>query len=145
VTNQYQIKKKNNGNIFPPPQLQEIGYKINEYIGNKLKNNNNISFPSQTIENSNLVEVNNKLNIPSSSALLLILFLVPLLVLSLVVLSLSSSNLRYSVGGLTVADLDSNNEDAIDRLLKVRDNIPKQGDANSVINALLVQLNTKRY
>jgi hypothetical protein len=44
-----------------------------------------------------------------------------------------------------VVDVDSNNEDAIDRLLKIRDNIPMHRDENSVIYALLSQINPQRY
>jgi hypothetical protein len=44
-----------------------------------------------------------------------------------------------------VAGFDNNNEDAIDRLIKVRDNIPMQIDVNSVVYALLNQLNSQMY
>jgi hypothetical protein len=41
--------------------------------------------------------------------------------------------------------VDNNNEDAIDRLLKIRDNIPMSRDNNSVIYAQLSQINPQRY
>jgi hypothetical protein len=44
-----------------------------------------------------------------------------------------------------VVDVDSNNEDTIDRLLKIRDNIPMHRDENSVIYALLSQINPQRF
>jgi hypothetical protein len=42
-------------------------------------------------------------------------------------------------------DVDSNNEDGIDRLLKIRDNIPIHRDENSVIYTLLSQINPQMY
>jgi hypothetical protein len=44
-----------------------------------------------------------------------------------------------------VVDVGSNNEDAIDRLLKIRDNIPMHRDENPVIYPLLSQMNPQRY
>jgi hypothetical protein len=44
-----------------------------------------------------------------------------------------------------VVDVDSNNEDVIVRLLKIRDNIPIQRGENSVIYALLSQMNNLMY
>jgi hypothetical protein len=163
VKNQYQEGKTNNGNISPPPKIIEIWYKINEYIGNKLKDNNNISSPSQIIENSNLVEVNNKLNIssfsgssssssgssssfsPSSSSSSSFISSFGFSSDFIPFNSLKSSDLRSSPGVSAVVDLDSNNEDAIDRLLKIRDNIPMHRDENSVMYALLSQINPQIY
>jgi hypothetical protein len=117
----------------------------NEYENRK--KDNNISSPPQITEKSNLVEVNNKLNISSSSgsssssssnsssnSSFSSSFGFPLDFIPF--LSLASSNLRYSVCALTVANLDSNDEDTIDRLLKIKDNIPMHRDTNSVIYAL---------
>jgi hypothetical protein len=44
-----------------------------------------------------------------------------------------------------VADVDSNNENAINRLLKIGDNIPIHRDSNSAINVLLSQINPQMY
>jgi hypothetical protein len=44
-----------------------------------------------------------------------------------------------------VEEVDSNKEDEIGRLLKIRDNIPIHRDTNSVIYALLSQMNPHRY
>jgi hypothetical protein len=90
-----------------------------------------INSPSQIIEKSNLVEVHNKLNISSSSS------------------SSSSSSFSFSSDfipftSLKFSDVDSNNEVAIDRLLKIIDNIPMHRDNNSVIYALLSQMNPQR-
>jgi hypothetical protein len=46
VKNQYQERKTNKGNASPPPQIIEKFYRINEYIGDKLNDNSNISSPS---------------------------------------------------------------------------------------------------
>jgi hypothetical protein len=40
-----------------------------------------------------------------------------------------------------VLDVDDNYEDVVDRLLKLRDNIPMHQDENSIIYALLSQMN----
>jgi hypothetical protein len=44
-----------------------------------------------------------------------------------------------------IIDVDCNNEDAIDRLLKVRDNVPMYKHKNSIIYALLSQLNPEKW
>jgi hypothetical protein len=44
-----------------------------------------------------------------------------------------------------VLEIDDNKEDVMDRLLKLRDNIPMHKDENSVIYALLSQINPERY
>jgi hypothetical protein len=41
--------------------------------------------------------------------------------------------------------VDGNNEDAIDRLLKIRDKLPVYRDRDSIIYALLSQLNPQRW
>jgi hypothetical protein len=156
VKNLYQERKTNNNNVFPLPQIVEKGYSVNQYIWDKLnneyenrkKNKNNISTPLQIIENSNLVEVNNKLNISSSSSSSSRFSSIYSLGFSynfIPFTSLKSCDLCHSAGVLTVIDVDSNNEDTIDRLLKIRDNIPIQKDNNSVIYALLSQINPLKY
>jgi hypothetical protein len=44
-----------------------------------------------------------------------------------------------------VVDVYSNNEDVIDRLLKIRDNIPMYRDENSGMYALLSQINPQKW
>jgi hypothetical protein len=44
-----------------------------------------------------------------------------------------------------IIDLDNNDEDTIDRLLKVRDKVSMHQDKNSIIYAVLSQLNPKRW
>jgi hypothetical protein len=44
-----------------------------------------------------------------------------------------------------IIDVDGNNEDAIDRLLKVRDKLPVYEDKHSIIYALLSQLNPQKW
>jgi hypothetical protein len=143
VKNLYQERKTNNGNISPPPQIIEKWYSVNQNISDKLKENNNISFPPQIIENSNLVEVNNKLNISSSSSSSSISSF-GFSSDSIPFTSLKSSNLCCSLSS-SVVDVDSNNEDAIDRLLKIKNNIPMHKHNNSVIYSLLSQMNLLRY
>jgi hypothetical protein len=41
-------------------------------------------------------------------------------------------------------NLDNNNEEVIDRLLKVRNNVPIHRDKNSIIYVLLSQLNLQK-
>jgi hypothetical protein len=44
-----------------------------------------------------------------------------------------------------IIDVDVNNVDAIDRLLKGRDKLPVYRDKNSIIYALLSQLNPQKW
>jgi hypothetical protein len=54
---------------------------------------------------------------------------------------LTSASLPYSLHTNLKIDVDVNNEDVIDRLLKVRDKLPVYRDRDSVIYPLLSQLN----
>jgi hypothetical protein len=96
------------------------------------------------VEKCNLVEDNNKLNISSHSSSSLSSSSSSSFISSfgfssdfIPFTSLKSSDLYHSTGALMVADVDSNNEDAIDRLVKIRDNIPMYRDKNSLIYALV--------
>jgi hypothetical protein len=58
---------------------------------------------------------------------------------------LKSATLAYSLQTNLTIDLDNNNEDVIDRLLKVRNGVPIYKDQNSIIYALFSLLNPKKW
>jgi hypothetical protein len=58
---------------------------------------------------------------------------------------LKSPVLTYSIQADLIVKVDCNNEDAIDKLLKVRDNVPIHRDKNSIIYAVSSQLNPKKW
>jgi hypothetical protein len=84
------------------------------------------------LEKGSFQQVNNKLNLPSSSSFSI--FIPP-----------TSTALSSFLNIKKTIDLDNNKEDPFDRLLKRRDNILIQKDANSVIYTVLNQLNAQRW
>jgi hypothetical protein len=111
VKQQYQTRKENNGNVSPPPLIKETGnfVQVNNQLNLQPSSSSSSSLPSRSS------------NYSTSNAMFA---------------PLKSCILAYSLGTNLTIDLDNNNEDAIDRLLK---------DQNSIINAVLSQLNPKRW
>jgi hypothetical protein len=98
IKNRYQ-EKKNNGNVSPPPLI---------------------------LEKESFLQVNNKVNLPSSSSSS------SSFSSSFNIFPLTSTTLSSYLHNAKIIDYDENKEDAIDRLLKLRDKVPMQKDANSV-------------
>jgi hypothetical protein len=58
---------------------------------------------------------------------------------------LASTALAGSLYADLIIEVDGNNEDAIDRFLKIRNRVSMHQDQNSIIYALLSQLNPKKW
>jgi hypothetical protein len=138
VKQQYQTRKENNGNVSPPPLIIETG--------NSMQVNNLLNLPSSSSSSSSSSISFSRLpsssssssssSLPSRSSNYSTNFVM--------FAPVKSAALAYSLQTNLTIDVDNNNEDAIDRLLKVRNGVPMYKDQNSIIYTVLSQLNPKR-
>jgi hypothetical protein len=113
--------------------------KVKKYISKIKTNNDIVSPPPMILENKSFLQVNNKLNLSSYSSSSQNSFSSFSIFYPLTSASLSSQNIDK------IIDLDNNIEDARDRLLKLRETVLMQKDSNSIIYAVLSQLNLHRW
>jgi hypothetical protein len=131
VKRECETKKRDNNNISPPPLI----------IENFVRVNNQLNLPSSSSSLSSNSSSSSSFSLFSSSSSKYSNYSTKLAMFP----SLKSAALAYSLESDLRFNVDGNNEDAIDRLLKVRDNVPMHCDKNSIIYAVLSQLNPKRW
>jgi hypothetical protein len=152
VKREYETKKRNNGNVSPPPYIIEKENFV--HVFNQLNlpsstssssspssspSSSSSSLYSSSSSNSSSSSSSNSSSSSSSSksSNYSINFIIST--------PLTSAALAYSLQANLIIDVDNNNEDAIDRLLKVRDKVPMYKDNNSIIYAVLSQLNPLKW